>query len=70
MNTDLNSIRQRGLEALTRELGATATVRFLRQFEDGYGDYTKEREMLLKNVSIDELVASIAQRKKIQNARD
>jgi len=63
MNTDLKEIRQRGLDVLTKELGATATVRFLRQFEDGYGDYTEEREELLKNVSIDDIVANIAERK-------
>ena len=66
MNTDLSDIRRRGMEALTRELGAVATVRFLRQFENGYGDYTEERETLLKDISIDDIVASIAERKKIK----
>ena len=63
MNTDLNTIRQRGLEVLTKELGAVATVRFLRQFENGYGDYTEEREALLQDVTIDDITASIAERK-------
>ena len=63
MNTDLSTIRQRGLEVLTKELGATATVRFLRQFENGFGDYTEEREELLKDVTIDDITASIAERK-------
>ena len=63
MNTDLKEIRQKGLDVLTRELGATATVRFLRQFENGYGDYTEEREALLEDVTIDDITASIAKRK-------
>ncbi|MDR1493627.1 MAG: hypothetical protein LBT05_13025 [Planctomycetaceae bacterium] len=29
-----------------------------------YGDYTQERETLLQNLSVDEIVASIAERKK------
>ena len=64
MNTDLPTIRQKGLDALTKELGAVATVRFLRQFESGDGDYTRERETLLRDVSIDEIAASIAERNK------
>jgi len=63
MNTDLKEIREKGLEVLTKELGAAATVRFLRQFENGYGDYTEEREALLKDVTIDDVAASIARRK-------
>ena len=63
MNTDLSTIRQRGLEVLTKELGATATVRFLRQFENGFGDYTEEREALLRDLTIDDITASIAERK-------
>jgi len=63
MNTDLTRIRQQGLEVLTRELGAVATARFFRQFENGDGDYTEEREVLLKDVSMDDIVASIAERK-------
>ena len=64
MNTDLSVIRKKGLEVLTKELGAAGTVRFLRQFESGDGDYTREREALLKDISIDEIAASIAERKK------
>ena len=63
MNTDLKEIREKGLEVLTRELGAAATVRFLRQFESGCGDYTEEREELLKDISIDDITATIARRK-------
>ena len=65
MNTDLTRIRQQGLDVLTRELGAVATARFFRQFENGDGDYTEEREALLKDVSIDDITASIAKRKNI-----
>ena len=33
------------------------------QFENGYGDYTEEREALLHDVTIDDITASIAERK-------
>jgi hypothetical protein len=56
-------ILEKGLEILTRELGASATIRFLRQFENGYGDYTEEREAMLKDVSIDDITTSITKRK-------
>ena len=51
------------MDVLTKELGAVATARFFRQFENGDGDYTEEREDILKDVSIDDIIASIAKRK-------
>ncbi len=41
--TDLYQIRQTGIEVLNRELGPVAMIRFLQQYEKGYGDYSKER---------------------------
>jgi hypothetical protein len=40
-------IRESGLTALKRELGAVGMVRFLQQFETGKGDYSTERSALL-----------------------
>jgi hypothetical protein len=39
----LEQIGLTGLKALSRELGPVGLVRFLQQFETGYGDYTTER---------------------------
>ena len=36
-------IRSIGFEALRTALGTVGTVRFLQQFDLGYGDYTKEK---------------------------
>ena len=63
MNSDLSAIRERGFDALARELGVTGMAIFIRQFENGSGDYTEEREESLKDVSIDDIVASIKKRK-------
>jgi hypothetical protein len=41
--TNLYQIRQAGIEILNRELGPVAMIRFLQQYQKGYGDYSKER---------------------------
>jgi hypothetical protein len=48
MNTTLNvnnlmEIRKIGLQALKEALGPVGMVRFIQQYENGYGDYTKEK---------------------------
>jgi hypothetical protein len=36
-------IRKIGLQALKEALGPVGMVRFIQQYENGYGDYTKEK---------------------------
>ncbi|MDR1352129.1 MAG: hypothetical protein LBK05_02510 [Treponema sp.] len=48
MNTTINvnnliEIRRTGLQALREALGPVGMVRFIQQYENGYGDYTKEK---------------------------
>ena len=48
MNETLNvnnliEIRKVGLQALKDALGPVGMVRFIQQYETGYGDYTKEK---------------------------
>jgi hypothetical protein len=62
-NSHLNEIREEGFRLLLHGLGAVGTVQFLRQFENGGGDYTKERETLQEGVSLDDIVARIHERK-------
>jgi hypothetical protein len=59
--TPLNEIRQIGLEALLERLGPVGMIRFLQQFETGYGDYTAERDTWLVETDMDTLVAQIQQ---------
>lgn len=58
-----DEIRARGLEALRRELGVAGMVRFLQQFETGTGDYTEERHELLRNESLEDILARISARR-------
>jgi len=43
---DMNNfleIRKMGLQALENALGPVGMTRFIQQYENGYGDYTKEK---------------------------
>jgi hypothetical protein len=55
----LAEITQTALKVLYREIGVVNTVRFINQFTTGYGDYTREREQLFANCSLDDLVTEI-----------
>jgi hypothetical protein len=59
--TPLNEIRQVGLEALLERLGPVGMIRFLQQYETGYGNYTAERESWLTETNLGKLVAKIQQ---------
>lgn len=55
----LTEITRSAIHVLCRELGVVNTARFLNQFNLGYGDYTRERDELLANMTVDEIVADI-----------
>ncbi len=55
----LAEITQTALKVLYREIGVVNTVRFINQFTTGYGDYTKEREQLYSQLTLDDLVTEI-----------
>jgi hypothetical protein len=66
----LEQIRLTGLRALSRDLGAVGLVRFLQQFETGYGDYTAERHLWLRESSAEEIARAIEQRRENSQALD
>ena len=59
----LAEITEEALTLLYRELGAVDTVRFLNQYGAGYGDYTKERESLFADLTLDDIVKEMKQRR-------
>ena len=63
MANDLSSIREKGYDALLKELGSYGMVLFMRQFESGSGNYTEEKEELLKNLSVEDIIKSVNERK-------
>lgn len=67
MNTDVRpliEVNQQAIHLLYKELGVVHAVRFLRQFTQGYGNYTQEREVIFANKSLDDIVSEIEKRRK------
>lgn len=48
-------VRKMGIQALTKELGAVGMAYFIRQFDRGEGDYTRERGSLLGNMTMQDI---------------
>jgi hypothetical protein len=57
----LAEITNRAIEVLSRELGPSDTIRFMNQFTKGNGNYTLERDVLFKDLTLDQIVAEIKQ---------
>ena len=55
----LAEITDEALTLLYRELGVVDTVRFLNQYGAGYGDYTKEREALFADLTLEDITEDI-----------
>lgn len=60
----LIEINQQAISLLYKELGVIDAVRFLKQFTQGYGNYTQEREVIYANKSLDDIVGEIEKRRK------
>ena len=56
-----STIRKMGIEALTRELGAVGMIHFIRQFDPGEGDYTRERNALLADTTMADIEHQLAE---------
>lgn len=62
MNTEtrpISEISRRATRILVEEMGVVDTIRFLNQFSLGQGDYTKEREKWLGDLSLDDVISQI-----------
>ena len=55
MPKTLDEIREAGLKPLRDRLGRAGMIRFLQQFQHGYGDYARERHVWVDQTSLDEL---------------
>jgi hypothetical protein len=66
VDTNLSKIREQGFRLLVEGLGAVGAVNFLRQFEDGSGDYTAERGEMHGETTIEEIAGRIQKRKEQQ----
>ncbi|MGD8398399.1 MAG: hypothetical protein PVG11_06045 [Anaerolineae bacterium] len=59
VNMTLEQVRVVGLRALSEELGPVGMIRFMQQFETGYGNYTEERYARLGQRTVREIVQEI-----------
>ncbi len=55
----LSEITHQAIGLLFKEMGVVNTVRFLNQFTMGYGDYTEEREDLLKDLTLEDILSAM-----------
>jgi hypothetical protein len=62
-----SEVTRQAIDLLSKEMGIVDTVRFLNQFTIGYGNYTEEREGLFKDLSLDEILATIKKSRIQQN---
>jgi len=67
---DLSTIRRMGIEALIEKLGPVGMAEFLRQFDSGYGDYTKERHEWLDDINIELIVKQAEAKRKVASKLD
>jgi hypothetical protein len=56
-------LRRAGIDALVRALGPVGMARFLQQFDPGHGDYTADRDRILGNPTVDDLMDELEQRR-------
>ncbi len=58
-STSLIQLTDQVIRMLIKEIGVTNTLRFINQFSRGSGDYTQERELILKDLTLDEIISRI-----------
>jgi hypothetical protein len=58
-----HEIAVQGFAALVEKLGPGGAVQFIHQFEPGQGNYTKERAVILKGVTLKKLRSELLARK-------
>jgi hypothetical protein len=64
MTRTLDQVRQEGLDALRDRLGVADMLRFLQQFDNGSGDYARERHKWVDETSIDDILKAAKARRK------
>jgi len=52
-------VQKRGIDILYQGLGATDFIRFIQQFNQGYGNYVEDLQQWQKNYSVDDILAEM-----------
>ena len=59
----VDDVKFRGMQALTRELGAAGMAQFMQQFARGYGDYSKDRHRILDRFTVNDIFDAIKKKR-------
>lgn len=51
---ELERIRREGLKALKEKLGIEGMIKFIQMYSDGEGNYTEEKNEILKDTTIED----------------
>ena len=62
-------LRRVGIDALVKALGPVGMARFLQQFDPGHGDYTAERQAILGNPTVDDLMNELERERQTPSAK-
>ena len=54
-----HEIQRQALQALRSSLGVVGLIRFMQQYDKGYGNYTVDRQSWQKNYTVDSLFAAM-----------
>jgi len=52
-------LQKKGLEALTKDLGISGAIQFLKLYDKGSGDWTKERYNIIPDLSVESIADEI-----------
>ncbi len=56
MNLSPSEIRRAGWEALRRHLGISGSLKFILEYSEGEGDYTKMRREYFQNLTVKDIL--------------
>lgn len=60
-------LKRKGFKALVNALGYADTIRFIHQYDNGSGDYTRERHEWLDKLTLEDIWADIQQRQNLSS---
>jgi len=58
-----NQVKISGLHAISAQMGIVGLIRFIQEYEIGYGDYTADRHEWQKNYNVQKIVNKIKNKK-------
>ncbi len=64
MGMTFAEIKNKGWDALVKELGYSGATKFILLYESGKGNYTRERKELFKDITVEEIITEVKRNRK------